>query len=173
MMKTVDRLFNKHMTVRKGYIDYMSRNAFHRAMEEYATQPASEQGEEGYIRLLKPNYKSKDGTIKPGLIMAPKSDLPGYSTPQPEPTNFREKVREIIKEADEKGFAYGDTADTICSLLPDVTEEDILSIIFGNTTGQPEYIDKGPDSYCIHGITDSGIGDAAKAILELFRKEGR
>lgn len=45
-MKTEDKIFNKHMTLRTGNIDYMSRSAFHRAMKEYATQSDKSQGEE-------------------------------------------------------------------------------------------------------------------------------
>ena len=173
-MKIVDRLFNKYMTLRTGKIDYMSRNAFHRAMEEYATQPAIEQGEE--VELL--------GTNKPNpkkIYFSPNGEKVSIcvdgtwkifsSFPQPEPTDLREKVENILVE-NEVAFDtvsaipdwnYPDVLDAISSLLPDVTEEITEDDIWRMADKDCSDIELDWDSYV----------KGAKAILDLFRKEGR
>ena len=177
-MKIVDRLFNKYMTLRTGKIDYMSRNAFHRAMEEYATQPASEQGEE--VELL--------GTNKPNpkkIYFSPNGEKVSIcvdgtwkifsSFPQPEPTDLREKVENILVE-NEVAFDtvsaipdwnYPDVLDAISSLLPDVTEEMI------NETFPLEVDSHGFKASLSYNEYQRNRREGAKAILELFRKEGR
>jgi len=182
MMKTVDRLFNKHMTVRKGYIDYMSRNAFHRAMEEYATQPASKHGESDDKC---PKCGSKDYDEDSGVKRC-QDCYTIHNDFIPNPTDFREKVRDInwrasseesgwfdilvdgelayrakgIKQRDE--FITELERNSISSLLPDVTEEDISNTFDGMacyTSAEGElYLCK--EQFRL-------------AILELFRKEGR
>ena len=51
-MKTEDKLFNKHMTLRTGNTDYMSRSAFHRALKDFASQPTVSEEEDIYDAVI-------------------------------------------------------------------------------------------------------------------------
>ena len=148
-----------------------------------ATQPASEQGK-GY-----PIYGGD------GLHEGP-SGSPNPIQPQPEPTDFREKVKERIAEeligivpihsgpfissAEARRLAHFDNekrfiaaeriTEAISSLLPDVTEEKLENILEEHSFMGNSYqrLSQGA-----RYIAQCNFSDLIKAILELFRKEGR
>ena len=51
-MNREDKLFNKHMTLRTGNTDYMSRSAFHRALKDFASQPTVSEEEDIYDAVI-------------------------------------------------------------------------------------------------------------------------
>jgi hypothetical protein len=87
----IESAWDKYCDTDKEAPEWMFKHHFIEAIQALLGEGES-RGEE-YIKLLKPNYRSKDGTIKPGIIMAPKSDLPGSP---PKPTLADDKSREII-----------------------------------------------------------------------------
>ena len=148
----------------------------------YATQPASEQGEEldKQLRVLISEGRKiqatklyKDTTWK---TLKQSIDYIRSFSPQPEPTDFREKVMKLFIDSEEEFYKpeVERIINAICSLLPDVTEE-IINTKIDEITDLHRYKVSGyPDSY---GSYSEGWSDACdilgEAILDLFRKEGR
>ena len=191
-MKTIDEIKLKWQQHNRD--NGLSWNEVAELVNEVSAQPASEQGEEcPTCKELRKVCSELANAPTPDAIKK-MSDFSNFdmdepymaTTPHPEPTDFREKVRDInwrasseesgwfdilvdgelayrakgIKQRDE--FITELERNSISSLLPDVTEEDISNTFDGMacyTSAEGElYLCK--EQFRL-------------AILDLFRKEGR
>jgi len=158
------------------------------AVEDWIeAQPASEQGEETYRRVsaktrdifdtLEDSWSKGENKyvqiiekIPGGTNLFYGEEIANTQASQPEPTDFREKVEKIMSHIYPYRHEFDgclelngidEAIDTICSLLPDVTEEMIDNLHYIWAQNKTDMRQK------------RGFIAGAKAILDLFRKEGR